>query len=870
MNPHVGSRFVAVDFHVHTPASLDYKDPAASPRDIIGAALRANLSAVAITDHNSPAWIERVCEAAQGRGVIVFPGFEVNAQGGHIIALFDPSSPLAAIETALIESGIPKPSWGHAEALGHEIQQVLKAIVRNGGLAIAAHADGPKGFLNALQQGAARIRVYKDENLAAIELVDQSRKAEYVEGKVPGYDRPLACIQASDAHALAEVGSRMTWLRMDSLTIEGVRQALSDPSLRIRLAGEEAPAAYPVIGSLRVSKGFLQGQDMPFNPSLNCLVGGAGSGKSTVIEFIRFALDQLSNIEEIADDSYGKLRDLAGVGSVIEVTVILADGGQLLIARTFDDDENPVSVVRLPDREVIEGASLPLLIPIHAYSQGEVIRISRSPLAQLELLDRHLDLTEYQREMQDAYSELESQTPGLVKLEAVTKDRSAINAEIASTMALIKSHTLELQALQQAQKSPVVASHQQWVAERSYITDLLNRMEPTKKAIATAIDEMHIPLKSVPLPSEGTPNYQLLVECRALASAVDSARTDAKNLMMKRLESTEKEIRAKAEIWEAAYQAHDTEYKKLQVEEGSARAQSINSQLETLTKKLHSSRARLEGIGAAQKTLDAQLAKRTELAALVNDRKARIRVLREQKAREFLKEIGDRVSLRLVPDGNRTGYLEGLAELMSGSHAQKPLIAQVCTAIPPTELVALIRKGDVDGIDKGTTVGERWAATIVEKGRAYPEALFHLEASPLEDLLEIGFKVGQADYRPIDKLSTGQKATVIVLLTMVQGTQPILFDQPEDALYTPFIYTDVVRALRREKDQRQFILATHNPNIAVGGDADLGIILEGTASQAEIRTAGGLDHAETQRLMLWHLEGGEDAFRVRKAKFGLK
>jgi hypothetical protein len=187
----------------------------------------------------------------------------------------------------------------------------------------------------------------------------------------------------------------------------------------------------------------------------------------------------------------------------------------------------------------------------------------------------------------------------------------------------------------------------------------------------------------------------------------------------------------------------------------------------------------------------------------------------------------------------------------------------------PAQLAAFLRERNIEAIDNASGVGEKWVETLSDAVGAQPELLYRIEACPTEDLLDISFRVAEGEYRPIYKLSTGQKATVIVLLTMVEGNNPIIFDQPEDALYTPFIYTDVVKALRREKDERQFVLATHNPNIAVGGDADLGIVLEATSSQALVKSAGGLDDHDTQSLLLWHLEGGKQALKSRHDKFGL-
>ncbi len=870
MKPIAGSQFRFIDFHIHTPASEDYKDKQATAVDIVSAAIQAGLDAIAITDHNTPKGVDSVRQAAAGTSLVVFPGVEINAAGGHIIALFDPSVSIEVIETALIEAGIGMPQWGKEEALAKDIPSVLAAVSKNGGIAIAAHADGPKGFLFAIQQGVARIQILKDPNLSAIELLQNDRRQEFAEGKVPGYDRPIACVQGSDAHSLTEIGKRITCLRMHRISLEGVRQAFIDPLLRISLADELIVETPPFISGLRVSQGFLSGQELLFNPGLNCLVGGAGSGKSTVLEFLRFALNQVSAVDQFSDDCFGKLRDLAGIGATINVTLATSAGEQILVARTFDDISNPTVVTRVSSGEQIDGVDIRGLFPIHAYSQGEAISISRNPLAQLELIDKHLDLSTYQLEIQLAYKSLADQITGLVKLEAKTAERESIQSDAATIREQIRLLNDELQSLQVARQSPIVTSHQPWIAERSYLTDLISSIEPTRREILRGIDDIDLPIVTVPFPQDRGPNQVLLDECRLLAAQLEETRAQAKQMMLDNLSSMESQIRAKAETWKKLYQVHDAQYKELQIEQGTSRMATISGQLEALGQKQRLIRTKEQSVQAAEKTLTTLLAKREELIELIRDRKARVRALRERKAKDFIKEIGSRISLKLIADGNRDEYLGMLTELMRGSWASGTIIEQICRNIHPVELAALLKAQNTLEIDKRSQIGDKWAQTAVDRAKAHPETVYELQAVPIQDLLEISLRTGENEYRPIEKLSTGQKATVIVLLTMVEGRQPVIFDQPEDALYTPFIYTDVVRTLRKEKDLRQFILATHNPNIAVGGDTDFGIVMEGTAVSTSIKASGGLDDRETQELMLWHLEGGIEAFRARQTKLGLK
>ena len=76
-------------------------------------------------------------------------------------------------------------------------------------------------------------------------------------------------------------------------------------------------------------------------------------------------------------------------------------------------------------------------------------------------------------------------------------------------------------------------------------------------------------------------------------------------------------------------------------------------------------------------------------------------------------------------------------------------------------------------------------------------------------------------WQPLSALSTGQKATAVLLLLLLESDSPLIIDQPEDDLNNRFITDGVVPRMREEKRRRQFVFSTHNPNIPVLGDAEL-------------------------------------------------
>jgi predicted ATPase len=129
------------------------------------------------------------------------------------------------------------------------------------------------------------------------------------------------------------------------------------------------------------------------------------------------------------------------------------------------------------------------------------------------------------------------------------------------------------------------------------------------------------------------------------------------------------------------------------------------------------------------------------------------------------------------------------------------------------------------------------------------------------------------NYRSIDRLSIGQKATTILLILLTEETKPLVIDQPESDLDNRFIVKDVVDRIRTVKDSRQLIVATHNANIPVLGDAESIVVLDaeesGGRAVGQIVDQGSIDSKPIKDAVNLILEGGSDAFRLRQEKYGV-
>ncbi|MCY3994416.1 MAG: hypothetical protein OXF50_24545 [Caldilineaceae bacterium] len=128
--------------------------------------------------------------------------------------------------------------------------------------------------------------------------------------------------------------------------------------------------------------------------------------------------------------------------------------------------------------------------------------------------------------------------------------------------------------------------------------------------------------------------------------------------------------------------------------------------------------------------------------------------------------------------------------------------------------------------------------------------------------------------QPLEDLSTGQKATAVLLLLLLESGAPLLVDQPEDDLDNRFITEGIVPRMCEDKQRRQFIFSTHNANIPVLGDAELIVRLSaaGEAASGRARVApehtGSVDSRPVRELVEEILEGSREAFETRRWKYG--
>lgn len=263
------SDFIAVDLHVHTPASKCYSlDDGYDTEDAYIKLLKTyrekEIKVIAITDHNTLSGyidIKNIIDKAKSRVYFwnelneieqvkekinkekekielfnyftILPGVEFEAYPGiHLLFIFNPDIDITVIEEFIIDNGYPKEVQGNEEVEVSTVSaiDIVKKAYELGAITIAAHVESDKGALKNLPQGLSRAQFFKCKELMGIQVVGLST-IEYIKELYNNKDyrreKLPAFVRCSDYHGNNdEVEKYVTYMKLSSLSFDGIKEAM--------------------------------------------------------------------------------------------------------------------------------------------------------------------------------------------------------------------------------------------------------------------------------------------------------------------------------------------------------------------------------------------------------------------------------------------------------------------------------------------------------------------------------------------------------------------------------------------------------------------------------------------------------------------
>lgn len=830
------------------------------------------IKVIAITDHNHVGRIDAIRKKADYSCITVFPGFEVaSSEGVHLLCIFDRDTEINVLERYLGNLGIhtTTPSTNSSESFSEILRKVQEEW---DGICVAAHITNDGG-LHQMLKGEARINAWCDPNLYAVQIPGSISDLEYavrqiVLNKDKNYERSrrVALINASDVVKPQDLGSvqASTYIKMSQPSIEGLRQAFLEPDSRIRLLSEEEPSEHTEMVALTWEGGFLDGAAIHLNQNLNTLIGGRGTGKSTIIESLRYVLDLEPFAEEAKKASSGILKQVIRSGTKISLLVRSHHPSpkDYLIERTYP---NP-PVIRDANGNVLSLTPQDICRNVEIYGQHEIGELTKPTTKSSRLLDRFIDedphLAERKRKTD---KELALNRRKLIDIQKelgeISENLSRLPA-LEETLKRFKEAGLEERLKDQ---SILVKEEQALITAKSRLSQVRDGLENIR--LAVEIDRAfvsEVALKDLPARDK----------LRKIDSILALLETNLKKIIEeyeKHLRRAETDVEKVSGTWELRRQKVQDEYEKLLRE---LQKEAIDGEeFVKLSRQIEGLKPLKDHEEKLSKEKEALSVRRRNLLTDWEDLKAAEFRSLEKASKKVNKKLEKQVRIKVSFCGNREPLIDMLRERIGGrlSEAIATLGERDVLSLP--EFIAICRKGAAELQNKFNITLDQ-ARRISEAGE---EVFMEFEELDLPHTNIMELNIGSLDrevWKEMQDLSTGQKATAILLLLLLESDAPLIIDQPEDDLDNFFIAEGIVPKMREEKRRRQFIFSTHNANIPVLGDAELIIGLravgeaEGGRGEIPVELMGSIDDKNVRLNVEEILEGGKEAFEIRREKYG--
>jgi chromosome segregation protein len=927
-----GAHFYRCDFQIHTPRDRQWHGERAVSdaqrrgyaRDFIAACRERGLDAVAITDHHDMVFVPYIREAAANevdsdsnpitdeKRIVIFPGMELTlAIPCQALLIFDADFPNELFDLALhaldINQATPDKPLGSEparleritsfELLYQELDKLTylrgRYIIlpnvsenRSSSLLRAGHASHYKnmpciggyvdGSVTKLGEGRRRILSGQDSNYG---------------------NKALALFQTSDSRerSFKDLGKSTTWVKWAKPSAEALRQACLARESRISHDKPLLPSV--VISSLNISNSAFMGPIfVEFNEQYNTLIGGRGTGKSTLLEYLRWGLCDAPSLavddEELP--TYQAKRErlikntLTSLNASVQVNFVV-NGVPHSVRRSASTNEISLKIGKESFQTCTE-ADVRNLLPIQAYSQKQLSNVG----VRLDELRRFIhapvrqELDEIDSGIKDLGGELKAIHNRLQQKRLIQQEIDNAELEQRSLSKQVESMRGELVGIDEKDQKVLSALNDYEVEE-----NIINELQQDVRSLLDALYELQRIAGKFTGPARrdlnSLPNGAKFEAMRSyIFSTVESL-----NLQVGDIAKTLKQVSQPGNPYQQAKQEWDKAYEKFRREYDEAKAKSTLqdsrlSQLTQLEERLRALRGRSISKGLELRSLEEPERHFVKARERWHEVHRQRTSLLERQCEELTRLSDSQIRATLEKGSLVDEVANKLKTIVAGANIRSGKIDNLCEFILKSEEPIRVYQQVLDDLEhlahcKLETVSELPLTPTLDKTeftkkdlekiarKLTPDSWLELCLVSLADKPVFEYRLREAHYIPFSEASAGQQATALLSTLLNQDGPPLIIDQPEDDLNTQVIL-QIVEQIWRAKRRRQLIFASHNANAVVHGDADLVICCDyrvaGEQAGGVIKFEGAIDMEIIKNEITNVLEGGKQAFKLRKEKYG--
>ena len=921
-NNYKGNRWYKCDLHIHTPASKCFEDKSITPQQFIDRVIENNIKCIAITDHNTVDWIDKIREIAKEKDIIVFPGVEVTCSDSkvHLLILFETDYPKIEIEDFLIKINIKRELFGSTDAYSNKgISEVAKIANEVGALVIPAHIDDYNGIGIVSKQ--ARREFLNLENINVVQMVNEElisnsknlnnkgieesllkkynnnissndikkfiacdkELEELGIGKLTFSDNPSA--EGETKHGLWGIGKQYSYIKMSERpTLESLRQAFLFPQYRIKnyLEIKDNNIKIPQlwIKKINIKDIELLGKEeleINFNPQLTAIIGGRGSGKSTIVRFLTaaFAKSRIKDLDEIYKEfiSFYQLKNKeSGVlkkSTVITIEVVKNNILFKIILKDFKTGNKYKVLINkyrseTNDFEEITGILPEDIFEVDIYNQKQIYELAKNTNSLRDKIDSLISGIEYKKaEANNLIVDYKKQYVNIVEIKEKIKNKKKVELELKDIQEKIDTY-------KSSGINDIIENFKLLESQRVFMLKQEKELQDKEEELDNIISKFDLKLIDENF-LDGEYRDELL-------EIINKKNLEYNDLVKIFLDVSRKigilrekyTQQIKSSKWYINYSKVKKEYQDrlIVLKDKGVDIEEINTLISTLENK-HKD---LEEIEKYEKLLA------NECEALVKIREEYILIrneisnLRHKYSNNLLKDTNIRLKVKRFRNTEHFEYK--FREIIQKKQSFDDDINNIINECYSGNIVNNINElaDKLKNINSSKENDSAYSAKFnnVIKG-LNNEQIAEISMFIPEDYIEIEYKPsGSNEYKSLKNASAGQRTSAILTFILSDGDKPLILDQPEDDLDNHLIYDLVVERLRICKEKRQIIVVTHNANIPVNGDAELIVAMDSNSRYVKVYKCGGVEEDELRAEICNVMEGGEKAFLMRANRYRIE
>lgn len=857
-----GSSWLKADFHLHTKADKEFRYSGEENSFIssyIDKLNEQNIKVASITNHNKFDLNEykALSKKARRSEIYILPGVELSvndgANGIHCLVMFNPiewvENSTDFINQFLTQTFAGKANYENENGRSNDsLIETIKKLdaFEKDYFIIMAHIEQRSGFYHELDGG--RISELGKQPIFRKSVLgfQKVRTCDYIKNLKLwlGADLP-AFVEGSDPKNIEEIGKgKSRFLKLGAYNFEAVKYALIDKQFRQAESLTTPTNGY--IKSIAFKGGKLDGTTINLNHSMNNLIGIRGSGKSSILEAVRYALDIPLTKNQNVDFEYKNNLVNALLGSGGKITCILVDdqGNEYKTEKIVGDRTN---IYKEDELQIGLKPNAIVKKPIY-FGQKDLSQIGDS-LSTEYLISKLIGdrLLDKKREVEDKNQEVLRILGEIKKIDSKIARKPEFEeklAELTNRIEVFKKHKIDKKLEKQ------IAFNKD--------ANFIKRVDDFEVKLIDALDEF---VQEYDSNFENFKTYSSKENISDIEKIIQSLIAFEKTFdelrgVLIKLIDRNKELSGVYDRFTIKYNELKEEFSKIKREINLPNIQADDYVKYTKEFDLTKAQlAELEKISSKKASLQIEL--KQTLVSLQKLWHSEFEIIQEEINK--VNDDQDAIEIRVSFKGNKDGFKSYLKENLRGSNLRDSNLQTIIDNY--SDLIAVYSDLQVENSSVHNNLSDTQLHTFKEYLDSNIGAFLTYR---IPDKFEFFYRE-----RSLSEHSLGQRASaLIIFLLTLKDSDLIIIDQPEDDLDNQTIYNDVIKVLKELKNTSQFIFATHNPNIPVLGDCEQIISCKYDPGLIEINH-GSIDDETIRKEIVNIMEGGEEAFNNRKLIYEL-